>query len=181
MSSIILFQLRYLLALKTVIKPNGHKAYVLFSNVVQVIPREQVGIGRRKREVPVDEPDDLCPLHASGRRTHELDDFVGQVMAAIARQLGADSSALRLLNLEQNTVTVELLFQNGRVMSSAEAKYPECWRSLWHTPYLTKREKRGALIRLASLTERCPAERFSLGIDNVHDLQVDLEEALAKI
>ena len=118
------------MALKTVIKPNGHKAYVLFSNVVQVIPREQVGIGRRKREVPVDEPDDLCPLHASGRRTHELDDFVGQVMAAITRQLGADSSALRLLNLEQNTVTVELLFQDGRVMSSAEAKYPECWRSL---------------------------------------------------
>src|SRR5580704_14225501 len=63
--------MRYLLPLKTVIKPNGHKAYVLFSNVVQVIPREQVGIGRRKREVPVDEPDDLCPLHASGRRTHE--------------------------------------------------------------------------------------------------------------
>ena len=60
----------------------------------------------------------------------ELDDFVGQVMAAITRQLGADSSALRLLNLEQNTVTVELLFQDGRVMSSAEAKYPECWRSL---------------------------------------------------
>jgi hypothetical protein len=89
-----------------------------------------VGIGRRKREVPVDEPDDLCPLHASGRRTHELDDFVGQVMAAVTRQLGADSSALRLLNLEQNTVTVELLFQDGRVMSSAEAKYPECWRSL---------------------------------------------------
>ena len=115
--------------LKTVIKPNGHKAYVFFSNVVQVIPREQVGIGRRKREVPVDERDDLCPLHASGRRPHELDDFVGQVMAAITRQLGADSSALRLLNLEQNTVTVELLFQDGRVMSSAEAKYPECWRS----------------------------------------------------
>jgi hypothetical protein len=44
--------------------------------------------------------------------------------------LGADSSALRLLNLEQNTVTVELLFQDGRVMSSAEAKYPECRRSL---------------------------------------------------
>jgi hypothetical protein len=37
---------------------------------------------------------------------------------------------LRLLNLEQNTVTVELLFQDGRVMSSAEAKYPECRRSL---------------------------------------------------
>jgi hypothetical protein len=45
----------------------------------------------------------------------EPDDFVGQVMASITRQLGADSSALRLLNLEQNTVTVELLFQAGRV------------------------------------------------------------------
>ena len=30
----------------------------------------------------------------------------------------------------RNTVTVELLFQDGRVMSSAEAKYPECRRSL---------------------------------------------------
>src|SRR5271166_1455316 len=60
----------------------------------------------------------------------ELDDFLGQVMAAISRQLGAASSTLRMLNLEQNTLTLELLFQDGRVMSPAEAKYPEDFRSL---------------------------------------------------
>jgi signal transduction histidine kinase len=31
---------------------------------------------------------------------------------------------------EQTTLTLELLFQDGRVMSPAEAKYPEEWRSL---------------------------------------------------
>jgi GAF domain-containing protein len=60
----------------------------------------------------------------------ELDDFLGQVMAVITRQLGAVSSTLRVLNLDQNTLTMELLFQDGRVMSPAEAKFPESWRSL---------------------------------------------------
>jgi hypothetical protein len=39
--------------------------------------------------------------------------------------LGAISSILRVLNVEQNSMTLELLFQDGRVMSPAEAKYPE--------------------------------------------------------
>ncbi len=60
----------------------------------------------------------------------ELDDFLGQVMAAITRQLGAVSSTLRMLNLEQNSLTLELVFQGGRVMSPAEASYPESSRSL---------------------------------------------------
>jgi PAS domain S-box-containing protein len=60
----------------------------------------------------------------------ELDDFLGQVMAAITRQLGAVSSLLRVLNFEQNTLPVELVFQNGRVMTPDEAKFPETWRSL---------------------------------------------------
>src|ERR1700686_5382191 len=60
----------------------------------------------------------------------ELDDFLGQVMAAITRQLGAVSSTLWMRNYEQNTLTLELLFQDGRVMSPAEAKYQEDWRSL---------------------------------------------------
>jgi PAS domain S-box-containing protein len=60
----------------------------------------------------------------------ELDDFLGQVMAAITRQLGAVSSLLWMRNHEQTTLTLELLFQDGRVMSPAEAKYPEQWRSL---------------------------------------------------
>ena len=60
----------------------------------------------------------------------ELDDFLGQVMAAITRQLGAVSSLLRVRNFEQDTLPVELVFQNGRVMTPDEAKFPDCWRSL---------------------------------------------------
>src|SRR5208282_2478693 len=60
----------------------------------------------------------------------ELDDFLGQVMAAITRQLGAVSSTLRVRNFEQNTLPLELVFQNGRVMSPDEAKYPEKWRTV---------------------------------------------------
>jgi signal transduction histidine kinase len=60
----------------------------------------------------------------------ELDDFLGQVMAVITRHLGAVASTLRVVNLKQNTLTLELLFQDGRVMSPTEAKFPESWRSL---------------------------------------------------
>ena len=60
----------------------------------------------------------------------ELDDFLGQVMAAITRQLGAVSSTLRVRNFEQNTLPLEIVFQNGRVMTPDEAKYPESWQSV---------------------------------------------------
>src|SRR6202011_5251277 len=60
----------------------------------------------------------------------ELDDFLGQVMATMTRQLGAVSSTLRVRNFEQNTLPLELVFQDGRVMSPYEAKYPETWRDL---------------------------------------------------
>jgi signal transduction histidine kinase len=60
----------------------------------------------------------------------ELDDFLGQVMAAITGQLNAVSSSLRMLNQEQNTLTLELIFQAGRIMSPAEASYPEAVRSV---------------------------------------------------
>jgi two-component system, NarL family, sensor kinase len=60
----------------------------------------------------------------------ELDDFLGQVMAAITRQLGAVSSTLRVRNFEQNTLALELVFQDGRVMTPDEAKYPEHWQSV---------------------------------------------------
>ena len=60
----------------------------------------------------------------------ELDEFLGQVMGAITRQLGADSSTLRVRNFEQNTLPLELVFQNGRIMSPGEAKYPELWQSV---------------------------------------------------
>lgn len=54
----------------------------------------------------------------------ELDEFLGQVMAAMTRQLGAASSVLRLRNFEQNVLTLDLVYQDGRVMTPAEAKYP---------------------------------------------------------
>jgi signal transduction histidine kinase len=54
-----------------------------------------------------------------------LDEFLGQVMAAITRQLGASSSVLRLNNFEQNSLDLELVFQDGRIMSAAEANYPK--------------------------------------------------------
>src|SRR5271165_4551834 len=59
----------------------------------------------------------------------ELDEFLGQVMAAITSQLGAVSSTLRLCNVEKNILSLEFVFQDGRVMSPAEAQYPEAWRS----------------------------------------------------
>jgi signal transduction histidine kinase len=60
----------------------------------------------------------------------ELDDFLGQVMAVMTRRLGAVASTLWMRNYEENTLTLELLFQDGRLMSPAEARYPEKWRSL---------------------------------------------------
>jgi PAS domain S-box-containing protein len=60
----------------------------------------------------------------------ELDDFLGQVMAAITRQLGAVASTLRVRNFGRNTLQLEIVFQDGRVMTPDEAKYPECWQSV---------------------------------------------------
>jgi PAS domain S-box-containing protein len=85
----------------------------------------------------------------------ELDDFLGQVMAAITRQLGAASSTLRVRNFEQNTLPLELVFQDGRVMTPDEVKYPESWQSvsleqfdpdfLFHSAFTrTKEEQRVA-------------------------------------
>ena len=60
----------------------------------------------------------------------ELDDFLGELMATMTRQLGAVSSTLRVRNFEENTLQLEFVFQSGRVMTPDEAKYPECWQSV---------------------------------------------------
>jgi signal transduction histidine kinase len=60
----------------------------------------------------------------------ELDDFLGQVMVAITGQLGAISCMLRVFSAEEKRAILELLFQDGRVMSPADAGYPEIYRSL---------------------------------------------------
>jgi signal transduction histidine kinase len=59
----------------------------------------------------------------------ELDDFLGQVMAAITRQLGAVFSTLRMLDPEENRLRLELVFRDNRVLSPDEAEFPENWRS----------------------------------------------------
>jgi nitrate/nitrite-specific signal transduction histidine kinase len=60
----------------------------------------------------------------------ELDEFLGQVMFAITRQLGAAASALRWRNHQQNCLTVDFVSQDGRVMTPTEAKYPEDLQSI---------------------------------------------------
>jgi signal transduction histidine kinase len=59
-----------------------------------------------------------------------LDELLGQVMAAITRELGEASSILRLRNFEKNCLAVELVFQDGHSMTPAEAKYPESFQSI---------------------------------------------------
>jgi hypothetical protein len=59
----------------------------------------------------------------------ELDEFLGRVTAAITGQLGAVSSTLRLCNVEKNILSLEFVFQDGRVMSPAEARYPKASQS----------------------------------------------------
>ncbi len=55
----------------------------------------------------------------------ELDNFLGRVLAAIAGQLGATSSTLRLHKPETDTWEMEFLFHEGRIISGAEARMPK--------------------------------------------------------
>ena len=72
----------------------------------------------------------LCRCLDALASVPDLDELLGQMMVAIARQLGAASSVLRLRDFEQNCLTVDLVFQDGRVMTPMEAKYPERLRSI---------------------------------------------------
>jgi PAS domain S-box-containing protein len=60
----------------------------------------------------------------------ELDAFLGQVMAAITRQLGAVASNLRVLNRDRKGMRMELLFEDGSVISPNDARYPERFQFL---------------------------------------------------
>src|SRR5580700_2361985 len=51
----------------------------------------------------------------------DLDDFLGQMMAAMTRQLGAVVSTLRMRDFEQNSLALEFVFQDGQVMAPGEA------------------------------------------------------------
>jgi signal transduction histidine kinase len=50
----------------------------------------------------------------------QLDEFIGQVMAAITGQLGAVSSSLSLLGPDEQTMRLELIYEGGRVTSHDE-------------------------------------------------------------
>jgi signal transduction histidine kinase len=60
----------------------------------------------------------------------KFDEFLGQVMAAITGQLGAVSSTLRLRSFKNDSLNLELVFQDGQVMSPAKAAYPEGSQSI---------------------------------------------------
>jgi predicted ATPase/signal transduction histidine kinase len=101
----------------------------------------------------------------------ELDDFLGQVMATITQQLGAVSSTLRVRNFEQNTLTLEFVFQDGQVMTPDEAKYPECWQSvsleqfdpdfLGHSPFARTKEEPTTIIRTLDPHSPMPEDQRS--------------------
>jgi signal transduction histidine kinase len=87
----------------------------------------------------------------------DLDELLGQMMAAITQQLGAASSVLRLRNIGQNCLTVDLVFQDGRVMSPAEAKYPEMFLSLPLDDRMRSLLKRpGTVLHLLDSTAEIP-------------------------
>jgi nitrate/nitrite-specific signal transduction histidine kinase len=97
----------------------------------------QAAIAREKEELALQRAAELARANDALREcldalasVPDLDDFLGQVMAALTRQLGARSSTLRVRNFEQNTMALEILFQDGRVMSPAEARYPASWRNV---------------------------------------------------
>jgi signal transduction histidine kinase len=54
-----------------------------------------------------------------------LDEFIGQVMAAVTGQLGAVSSVLGLLRPDSETMAPELLYQDGLVRRADEAGFPK--------------------------------------------------------
>ena len=97
----------------------------------------QAAIAREKERLALQRAAELARANDALRESldalasvPDLDDFLGQVMAALTRQLGARSSTLRVRNFEQNTMALEIVFQEGRVMSPAEAHYPASWRNV---------------------------------------------------
>jgi PAS domain S-box-containing protein len=94
----------------------------------------------------------------------ELDQFVGQVMAVITGQLGAASGALALFDDEKKSLQVELLFQDGRVMSPAEGDYPERFRSM-----LLKEEQLFAVLNKPITVMHLSDRQASIRPDGLRD------------
>jgi signal transduction histidine kinase len=96
----------------------------------------------------------------------ELDELLGRVMTAITRQLGAVSSVLRLRDFEQNCLTVDLVFQDGRVITRAEAKYPQRLQSIpLDEQQLKLLARPAAVIQLLDNTSALPDESRACLLD----------------
>jgi signal transduction histidine kinase len=55
----------------------------------------------------------------------QLDEFIGEVMAAITGQLGADSSVLALFRPQDQTMVPELIYRDGQVRRRDEVEFPK--------------------------------------------------------
>ena len=60
----------------------------------------------------------------------KLDEFLGQIVTAITRQLGAVSSALLLRDFEHDCLNTNLVFRDGRVITPGETNYPQILQSI---------------------------------------------------
>jgi signal transduction histidine kinase len=60
----------------------------------------------------------------------QFDEFIGQVMAAITGQLSAVSSTLSLFRPHDQTMALELIYEDGRVRSPDEIGYPKHLRTI---------------------------------------------------
>jgi predicted ATPase/signal transduction histidine kinase len=69
----------------------------------------------------------------------QLDEFIGQVMAAITGQLGAVSSTLSLFGPDNQTMALELIYQDGRVRSPDEMGYPKHLRTIARDEFIASR------------------------------------------
>jgi PAS domain S-box-containing protein len=128
---------RYFIAAKFLLRDRTGKPYAVCGIVTDITALKraeelQAAMAREREQFAQQRAAELAKANEALRgcldalaSVPELDEFLGQVMAAITRQLGAVSSILRVRNFEQNTLPPELLFQNGRVMTPDEAKYPE--------------------------------------------------------
>jgi signal transduction histidine kinase len=125
---------------QAVVNPSGELVFIGTAMDVTSLKRAeemQIAIARERELLMRQRAADLANANEALRgcldalaSVPELDAFLGQVMAAITRQLGAVSSTLRVRNFEQNTLPLELVFQDGRVMTPDEVKYPESWQSV---------------------------------------------------
>jgi signal transduction histidine kinase len=100
----------------------------LIDAIQRAIQRDQAG---RRRVAKLTEASealrrclDALPL------VPEVDDFLGQVLATVTRQLDASSSVLFLRSGKPNFLTLDLVVEEGSVRTPIEANYPQKLRFL---------------------------------------------------